>query len=172
MKNTIFLVVLLLYFSCNQDKNPETTPTSQEVKKESKITKSTIEKLQYQDYLLDAKARKIIENWPKFQELVGHIKLLKQAEFSFLGGDKETIIALVNDLKAETPETLKTNPITSRIVVLETTILKLHNELNLDNPNRDELLISITEVLSAMSNLNLQINKKIEFDVNNIDRPE
>ncbi|MDT0558623.1 hypothetical protein RM697_08195 [Ichthyenterobacterium sp. W332] len=172
MRKIIWFLVLVLIVSCEEKQNESSEDVSQEEKTQSVISKITIEKLEYQDYILDIKAKELIHDWPKYQELMSQIELLKEAEFSFFKADKETIKALINDLKAEIPETVNSKPVKSRIVVVETSILKLHNELNLDNPKRDELLQSITEVLSAMSNLNLQVNKKIEFDANNIDRPE
>lgn len=172
MKKIFLLFILMGFMSCKkkQDDKPAVLDNTQ--KKESKITKQTIENLKYQDYLLDDKSERLIENWPKYQELIAQVELLKQADFSFFKGDKETIRGLITDLKAEIPEQVNSNPVKSRIVVVETSILKLHNELNLDYPNREELLESIREVLFAMSNLNLQVNKKLEFDANNINRPE
>ena len=64
------------------------------------------------------------------------------------------------------PETIKTAPILSRIMALETKLLKLSSTLKLDNMDKATQLSCIKEFLVAMSNLNLQINKKFELDAN------
>jgi hypothetical protein len=63
------------------------------------------------------------------------------------------------------PSTLKTNPIISRTAIIETTLLRLHENLTLDNIENQLKLESVKEVLIAFSNLNYQINKKLERDL-------
>jgi hypothetical protein len=67
------------------------------------------------------------------------------------------------------PDSIKTAPILSRITALETMILKLNSTLKLDNVDKTEQLRAVKELLIAMSNFNLQINKKFELEANLID---
>ena len=48
----------------------------------------------------------------------------------------------------------------------------LQNDLTLDNIPEDDKLESIKNFLIAMSNLNFVINKKLEFEENDVGRPE
>ena len=56
--------------------------------------------------------------------------------------------------------------------VLETKLLKLNNDLVLDNYSKENKLESIKELLISNSNLIYLINKKLEFDKNDVGRPE
>ena len=51
-------------------------------------------------------------------------------------------------------------------------MLKLNSLLLLDNISKNEQLQGLKEVFVAFSNLNLQINKKLEFEANNISKPK
>jgi hypothetical protein len=53
----------------------------------------------------------------------------------------------------------------SRVTLVETMILKLNDDLTLTNIEADDKLNSVLEVLIAFSNLNLQIDKKLERDI-------
>jgi hypothetical protein len=81
-------------------------------------------------------------------------------------GEKKVLKAFINDFKTEIPEAIKTAPIESRVVVLETKLLKLNSILKLDNVDKATKLSNVKELLIAMSNLNLQINKKFELEAN------
>jgi hypothetical protein len=81
-------------------------------------------------------------------------------------GEKKVLKAFINDFKTEIPESIKTAPIESRIVVLETKLLKFNSILKLDNVDKATRLSNVKELLIAMSNLNLQINKKFELEAN------
>ena len=49
---------------------------------------------------------------------------------------------------------------------------KLNENLTIDNIDRRVKLLGIKDVLESFSNLNYQINKKIEFDVYDKIKPE
>ncbi|MDC0007246.1 hypothetical protein OAE07_04690, partial [Winogradskyella sp.] len=86
---------------------------------------------------------------------------------SFFNGDKKLLTDFIADFSKNIPERLQTNPITSRVVIVETKLLKLNENLTLSNIKTTTKLTSIVEVLVAFSNLTLQINKKLEFDIYN-----
>ena len=78
----------------------------------------------------------------------------------------------ITEFKASIPKEFLTNPIVSRTVILETMLLKLNENLTLDNIDDRDKLLSVKEVLIAFSNLNYQINKKLERDVYDKIEPE
>lgn len=165
------LICVLLASCPDSGKSPdalELEATSQE----NEITRQSIEAIDYDDYVLSSDTSEKVSNWKEFLELTTQISYLKNADLSYFSGDKQTIASLMSDLKNNMPEVLNTNPINSRITVVETKILKLHNNLTLDNIGVKVKIQSIKEVLVAISNLNIQMNKKLEFDSNDVERPQ
>lgn len=161
------IVFLIFIYGCNGASNQK--PEEPENVTEE-ITSNDIESLRYDDYTLSNDSEKALENWVKYHELNEQMEYLKKGDFTFLIGEKKILKAFINDFKVEMPETIKTAPILSRITVLETKLLKLSSTLKLDNIDKVTKLGCVKELLIAMSNLNLQINKKFEFDANLVDK--
>ena len=163
------LVCFLVNIGCNNaptQKLEETKEVSEHIKD---ITPKDIESLRFEDYALSDDSRKALENWQKYQDLNEQIDFIRKADFSFFSGDSKVLKAFLNDFKTEMPETIKTAPILSRIIALETKILKLNSILRLNNMDKATRVDAIKEVLVAMSNLNLQINKKFELEANRVE---
>ncbi|WP_431133309.1 hypothetical protein [Psychroserpens mesophilus] len=167
----LYCVICMMVFSCKTDpQNVEIEP-SVEPKESKTITKKEIESLKYNDYALSNDASKTVNDWQKYQELNRQMEYLKMADLSFFKSDITLITTFINDFRLEIPNALSTNEINSRITALETKMLKLNSLLLLDNISKDEQIKAIKEVFVAFSNLNLQINKKLEFEANNILKP-
>lgn len=168
---TFYIVALImLFFGCNKTSNQkpdETVVVSEDIKK---ITPEDIESFRFDDYALSEDSKNGLENWQKYQELNEQIEYIKKADFSFFNGEKKILKTFINDFKTEMPDSIKTRPIVSRIAALETMILKLNSTLKLDNVDKAEQLIAVKELLIAISNLNLQINKKFELEANLVDK--
>jgi hypothetical protein len=165
----LFIILIFIgVFSCE-----ETTDTSknQTTKNTAEITGSDIKNLKYTDYILGNDGNKLLINWNKFQELNIQMGYLKQGDLSFFKNEQAEVKALFDSLKTTIPDTINTKPIVSRFAVLETTSLKLQDNLNMDNIEKATKLASVKEVLVAFGNLNLQINKKLEFDANQFFKP-
>ncbi len=165
-----FIAFLIVNFGCNNLSNQqleEPVEVSDDLKN---ITPKDIESFRFDDYTLSNDSKKALENWQKYQELNEQISYIDKADFSFFIGEKKVLKAFINDFKTEMPETIKTAPIVSRITVLETKLLKLNSTLKLDNVDKVTRLSAIKELLIAMSNLNLQINKKFELEANLVDK--
>jgi hypothetical protein len=167
----LFIVALILVnFGCKKtpdQKLDETVLVSEDIKK---ITPEDIESIRFDDYVLSDDSKKALENWQKYQELNEQIGYVNQADFSFFNGEKKILKTFINDFKTEMPDSIKTAPILSRITALETMILKLNSTLKLDNVDKTEQLRAVKELLIAMSNFNLQINKKFELEANLVDK--
>ncbi|WP_179344733.1 hypothetical protein [Winogradskyella ursingii] len=169
---SIFQLLFFVFLSCGNDTNVASIESPENKTQEQSITPRAIENFNYADYVLSPEAEEIVRNWEKYQELAIQIGYLKKADLSFFKGDRKLIDEFLLELKEEVPSNLETNPIESRIVILETKMLKLYDNLTLDNIDLNLQLKSIKEVLVAFANLNLQINKKIEFDFYNQIQPE
>lgn len=166
-------MALAAFFSCGDDNSKTTTLVLEEQKQETKtITARAIEDFKYNDYILSEDAQKEVAEWSRFQELSTQISFLKKADVTFFTEEKDTLKVFLDSLRISLPENINTNPINSRISVLETKLLKLNNDLTLDNYSVDNKLGSIKDLLIANSNLIFVINKKLEFDKNDVGRPE
>lgn len=157
---------------CKTDTKKSEIEITQEDNSSKTITKKEIESLKYNDYGLSNDAKKAVNDWQKYQELNTQMEYLKKADLSFLKSDISLITTFINDFSAEIPKAINTNEINSRITALQTKLLKLNSLLLLDNISKDEQLEGLKEVFIAFSNLNLQINKKLEFEKNNISKPD
>mgnify|MGYP005816383849 FL=1 len=171
MKFIYFSFFIFLVSSCNQEPKAVDTTIIETTKEEQKITKEDIEKIKYVEYLLSADSQNAVSTWQKYQDLSTNIDLLKNANFSFFKDEEAIFKTFINDFKAETPATIKSPAIDSRITVLETKLLKLHDSANLDNIDKKVVLKDIKDLFVAFTNLNLQINKKLEFESQVIEKP-
>lgn len=175
MKFTAILLLLcsVLIMSCDDDKTTTSAiEVSEKTNEDKKITASTIEGIAYKDYALSPEAHQEIIPWTQYHELSTQIDFLKKGDFSFFNEENADLLKFIKDFKSSLPNTLKTNPIVSRNVIIETSLLKLNEYLTLDNIEREDKLLGIKEVFVAFSNLNYQINKKLERDMYNDIQPE
>ncbi|NRA94403.1 MAG: hypothetical protein HRU26_17335 [Psychroserpens sp.] len=171
-RSVFFILIILSLASCNTKESTEVKSEDEViVKNEDVITKKEVQSLSYTEYGLSSDSQKIVIDWQKYQELVTQIDLLKKADVSFYKSEITLITTFLNEFRTEIPQSLSTNEIMARMTVLETKVLKLHSLLVLDNISKEEQIEGIREVLIAYSNLNLQINKKLEFEANNILKP-
>lgn len=166
-------ILFLALVSCgdkNEVENTSVEETNPSV--EQNISSQAIERLDYTEYVLSPEAETAINRWEKYQEFAIQINFLKKADLSFFVSEGKLLEDFFTQLKTSIPPNLKTNPIESRLLILETKSLKLRDNITLENIKIPLQLSSIKEVLVAFSNLNLQINKKLEFDEYNKIQPE
>ena len=163
--SVILLLCCVMVLSCGDDKSSESqTESIENTNQNAKITAKTIENIDYKDYALSPESEKMIVTWEKYQELAMQINYLKKADFSFFNGDKELLKKFIDEFKSQIPEEVKTNPTMSRIAIIETSLLKLNENLTIDNIERKDKITGIKDVFVAFSNLNYQINRKLERD--------
>ncbi|WP_304140348.1 hypothetical protein [Mesoflavibacter zeaxanthinifaciens] len=154
----------LFVFNCGEDKSSSELKTEEDKAQQPVINVKAIEGFKYTDYVLSTRGENAVSGWDKYQELAIQVNYLKKADLSFFNGDKSILKGFIDTLKLKTPPILSTNPILSRTAIIETSILRLNENLTLDNIDNQLKLESVKEVLVAFSNLNYQINKKLERD--------
>ena len=154
----------LFLFNCGEDKPSSELKTEEDKAQQPVINAKAIEGFKYTDYVLSTRGENAVSAWDKYQELAIQVNYLKKADLSFFNGDKALLKGFIDTLKLKTPPILSTNPIISRTAIIETSILRLNENLTLDNIDNQLKLESVKEVLVAFSNLNYQINKKLERD--------
>ncbi|EGV42907.1 hypothetical protein BZARG_2056 [Bizionia argentinensis JUB59] len=170
MKNLYFIVALCL-LSC-KDADPETNLELTDNAISELITKEDVKALKYSDFMVDAKVEKIIGNWAKYGELNIIIQDLKTGNLSFFKSNTEIVATLNKELKATVPEAINSSLIVARVIAVETKIYKLESAVNLSNPTKESILEPLKELLVAFSNLNLQMNKQLEKESQQIQKPQ
>jgi hypothetical protein len=159
-------IVLLFFVACGDSTDTDTKPESSETKqKDEKITQKTIDNFEYTDYVLSEEAEKAVANWEKYQELAIQVSYLKKRDLSFFNSEVKLLQEFVEEFKSTVPEDLQTNPIVSRVAIVETALFRLNANLTLDNIEPEEKVQSLKAVFVSLSNLNFQINKKLERDI-------
>jgi hypothetical protein len=165
-------VLMVLPLACKDKDSAVSEQTAISVQEVVKITPDDIDQLSFQEYELSPQVKSIVVDWNGYEQLASSISYLRTADLSFFKSDMELIKTTMADLRIGIPRVLDTRPIQSRLSVVETMILKLQNDLTLDNISKEQQLKAIREVLVAWSNLNLTMNKKLEFESNDAQRPE
>lgn len=163
---------LLLMTNCNDDNVSGVIKETQEQIDARTISQKDIEALRYADYGLSADSEKAVADWQKFRELNAQIELLNKGDLNFFRGESILLKTFLLEFRNEMPEELKTNEILARTTAFETKTQKLNSLLRISNIEKKEQLQAVKELLISVSNLNLQINKKFEFDKNNVLKPE
>ncbi|MDO7173500.1 hypothetical protein [Mariniflexile sp. AS56] len=170
MKLLSILCVLVIAFSCK--KSEETSAITTTTTNDSLLVKAAdISKIKYTDYILDSKTEDFTINWKAYNQLTEVISKIKAADLSFFNNNAKEVKELISNLKLNIPENVNSPSILARISALETKILKLESLTNLSTTSKTELLNNIQDVLVAYSNLNLQMNKKVENDHIIIEKP-
>ena len=166
--------ISILFFICLvscQDSNKQNVEVNTEQNPQTLISQTDIENLKYIEFLPDTKVKKQISGWEKYNELDRIVEDVKDANLSFFKSNSEIVNTLCEELKSTIPESMNTPQIFSRIVALETKIFKLENFVNQSNAQKEYVLDAVKEFLIAFFNFNLQMNKKIEKESQNIQKP-
>lgn len=171
IKPLIILSFLILLTSCKktQEETVEENLTKQNTNKG--ITEQDISKLKYVEYILDSKTEEAIRDWDEFKQLNDVIINIKKGDLTYFIDNKKVVKLLLKELKQNIPTSISSESILSRILVVETKLLQLESLLNLTTTSKKELLENIKIFLIASSNLNYQLNKKVEFDSRTIEKP-
>lgn len=169
IKTLKILCLFALIQSCNKKQNDNTGDVNQE--QESKITLQDIAKFDYVEYALDDKTATIIQDWEEYKQLENFISEIKNGDFTFITDNEKAVKLAVEQFKDNIPKELKSPSIEARILVVETKLFKLESLYNLSSTSREELLSITKDFLTSFSNLNLQMNKKLEFDNRIIEKP-
>ncbi|KAA5827657.1 hypothetical protein FPF71_02110 [Algibacter amylolyticus] len=168
---TLALLCFLLSFSGCKKAPEETVNEHVEQNKTHDITEQDVKKIKYIDYILDSKTEDAIKDWQEYKQLETLVANIKKADLTYFTEDKKVLLLLLRELKQNLPDALKAESINSRILVMETQLLKLESLYSLSTTSKAELIAGIKEFLIAFSNLNFQMNKKVEFDSRVIEKP-
>ena len=90
----------------------------------SAITVSDINKLDYEEFVPSKDVEELTVGWQAFKEIEQQIGFLKTADLTFFKGDLTLIKSTFEEARNAIPDRLNTNPIKSRLTVIETKFLK------------------------------------------------
>lgn len=171
MKIKILVLSLITILMSCKNTQDESSLENKDENISKDITEKDLSKLDFIEFNLDVKTKKVIENWEEYNQLQGVITNVKKADLSFFRDNKEEIKVLFKDLLLNIPTEVNTDATLARIVALETKLYKLESLSNLSTTSKKELSKVIQEFLESFSNLNFQMNKKIEKDNQIIEKP-
>lgn len=163
------LGLCLVVMACN-NKSQQPTELLTENTENGSITKADIEKLKYLEFALDPKVEVLTEPWQPYEQLRIAMEGVKNADFSFFE-EEQAIFELLRELRKTIPDTLNTQSVLSRITIVENMLYKFDDARALHTTTKPELAGVLKELLVSYSNLNFQLNKKIEKDGQRIVRP-
>lgn len=163
--------IFIILTSCKKTEENIAIDTTITENTNQELSENDISKLDYLDFGLDEKTERVIENWQEYYQLQDVVNNVKKGDLGFFKNNEEIIKTLLTDLKKNIPAPVNTSATLARIQVLETKIYKLESLSNLDTTTKDELNSTIKEFLVSISNLNFQMNKKLEKDSQNIQKP-
>lgn len=156
--------------ACNGKKQQEIDKTTK-TNTTNSLIEADVAKLKYLEFDLDPKVEVLAEPWQPYTRLSTTTELVKKADFSFFDEDDQAVFELIKELRNTIPDTLKTQSVLSRITIVENMLYKLDESYKLSTTTKPELLSSVKSFLVSYSNLNFQLNKKLEKDNQNIIRP-
>lgn len=162
------LCVLTILFSCKktQENNfVENENTSQD------FSEKDLSNLDFIEFTLDPKTQSIIKDWEEYFRLQDVVTEVKKGDLSFFSDNKEEILQLIKSLFESIPDQVNSSATQARLIALETKFYKLESISNLTTTGKQELSNTIKEFLESFSNLNFQMNKKIEKDSRIIEKP-
>ncbi|WP_242202997.1 hypothetical protein [Aestuariivivens insulae] len=165
MKFLYILSLLVLLCSCKKQEATQTDNETEQTLNRS-ITESDVSKIKYTEFVLSPEAQKAIENWAEYSQLQEQIGYVKKGDLSYFNDNKKAIETLLKGLNKNIPDHLNDNAILARLKAIETITYKLEGLVQLSTSTKPELIDGIKELLIAVSNLDLQLNKLMEFKRN------
>ena len=131
MKKLLILIFLVMLSACKKEVKPETE--SALVSNDStKVTKEDISKINYIEYGIDNKAKQTLDSWQAYNTISRAIETLKQGDFTFFKTDDEVFNTTLKDIETTTPETIDSEPIKARVLILRTKLLKFREVIQVN----------------------------------------
>ncbi len=171
MKNYIFYVVFLTFCSCKDDVKPVMIESNL-AETGKPLTKEMIANINFTDILLDDKAKLYAQNWTSYNSIAQAINEIKELKCDFFKSDNIEFDTTFKELNTSIPEVFNSESVKARLLVLKTRLYRLKDELSFSPTLNTSQTVFIKEIFVAFSNLNLQINKKLEKEAQQIIKPD
>lgn len=159
MRSTIVLIVLATFlYACKDSESMEqNTALIEEV--------PVLYGEQVYDFPeLSKLAKEQVAHWGVLEDLLSEIKNLNGSNYIQLRTRSENVKEYSDSLANSIPETLNTNPINSRLLVLKTRAALLYETAHLVTVDTSRLQSAVAEINVAVRNLVLHLNEKVQKD--------
>ncbi len=147
--------------------------TSQEESPESLIDSTMIYGSEPHRFpTLSSQALALIGQWSVYGEFEADAKALNGKTIEELIDRTERLVSFTDSLSKKIPDSLYTNPIFARLMVVKTRVGMLNQEVNRIPPDSLSIENGIKEMNIAVSNMIIQINEKFQKDAIELERRE
>lgn len=159
MKSVLFILSLcLLLVSCGN--SSETELSAQAVVQDTLrygTTPFTFPKL-------SANAESIVENWPIYEDFTSQASSMANLSIEELNEKATILLAHSDSLAVKIPDTLATQAVKSRLIIINTRINLLKQEAAKGKVDAEKIENHLAEVNGAIKNFIVQINEKFQKD--------
>lgn len=167
---TKYLVILpvlwvLFLFSCGNEKQEPSSTDEVEQKGNSKYGDV--------DFILpelDLISRSHVANWAVYEDFDNEVRLINGRSKDVLKNKTRRLVTHIDSLSKKIPDTLFSQSILSRLLIVKTRVYLLDQELNKTRSDSAQLQFNITELNKSYANLILQINEKFEKEAIDLQR--
>ena len=171
MSKVSFILILWILTSCT-DKSQKDDQIVPSLIDSTKQVVLDINKLNFKEFILDIKAEKEISNWQKYNEFRVKIEEFKQGDLGHFSSDFKTVETFIKEFTNTIPLNVNNESIQARILVVETMYFRLNDIANMNNSTEEQIQNALEDLLEGFSNLNYQINKNFERELQKVSRPE
>jgi hypothetical protein len=105
-----------------------------------------------------------IATWPVFDDVTSEVLAINGAPLKMIQERSAILVSRMDSLTKKIPDTLRTQPISSRVMVAKTRAAMVNQEANKGTLDSVAMQQAILEMNTAMANLIVQINEKFEKD--------
>jgi len=114
--------------------------------------------------ILSTTAREQVSQWIVYDDFEAEAKAINNSSLQSLKDKTERLMVHTDSLSKKIPDTLKTKIITSRLMVVNTRVNLLLQELNKQRIDSVTVQDNIGELNTSISNLVFQLNEKFQKD--------
>ncbi len=159
LHSQILLVSLLIFSSCGNDNN-KTPKASQD----TQLAETIYGKNNHRAAIAAPTVSEITEQWGAYNDFSDDIPKVNRNTIEGLKVVSDRLVISVDSLSRFMPDTLNTRPITSRLMVLQTRLKLLQQQLSFDR--LDSLMVEehISEINNAHTIFITQMNEKFIKD--------
>jgi|SRR5690554_1134361 len=163
---SVILVIAIILFACeNSDSKEENTAYIEQVP-------VLYGEANYEFPELSTLAKEQVVHWGVLEDLISEIKELNGSNYMQLRTRSERVKDYSDSLANSIPETLNSNPIQSRLLVLKTRAALLYETSHLTSVDTTSLQNAVAELNLAVDNLVMHFNEKVQKDRIDLQRKE
>lgn len=115
-------------------------------------------------------AEEAASQWSVYFDFEDDVKSINPSTLSEVRSKSERLVTYVDSLVKKIPDTIDTQPIYSRIIIVNTRIKLLEQAVNSKRENSERIQLYFAEMNQSIANLKVQINEKLQKDIIDLQR--